>query len=110
MTKKLKQLAVFAAMAAVFSFIAMAQDGATATLNGDVVDPKGAVVVNAKVTAHDDARGFERSTTSTGNGSYQLLNLPPGTYTVTAEAPGFGKYVAKNITVTVGQSANLRIG
>ena len=72
---------------------AMAQSVATADLRGTVKDPSGAAVNNATVTARDESRAFERSTTTDAEGNYQLLLLPPGHYTLTVEATGFGKMV-----------------
>ncbi|MGH9595659.1 MAG: carboxypeptidase-like regulatory domain-containing protein, partial [Edaphobacter sp.] len=84
-----------------------AQNISTAQLNGTVHDPSGAVVVGAAVTISDASKGFSRSTTSDGQGNYQMVLLPPGTYTVTATAPGFNKLVEQNIILTIGEQAQL---
>jgi hypothetical protein len=86
-----------------------AQNTSTAELSGTVHDPSGAVVPNATVTIADPSKGFTRTTTSDPQGNYQLHLLPPGTYTVTATAPGFGKLTANNIVLTVGEQAELGI-
>jgi hypothetical protein len=88
---------------------AMAQGVATADLHGTVKDPNGAVVSNATVTVRDEARAFERSTKTDAEGNYLLPLLPPGHYTLTVEAPGFGKLVAKDVGVTVGQQADFPV-
>ena len=88
---------------------ALAQGAATAEMHVSVRDPKGAAVTNATVTVRDEAKNFERNTTSNVDGEYPLLLLPPGTYTVTVAAPGFSKAVAKNVTITVGQAAEVPI-
>ncbi|HEV2021280.1 MAG TPA: carboxypeptidase regulatory-like domain-containing protein, partial [Terriglobales bacterium] len=88
---------------------AMAQSVATADLRGTVKDPNGAVVSNATVTVRDESRAFERTTTTDADGNYRLLLLPPGHYTLTVEAPGFGKAVAKDVGVTVGQQAEFSV-
>ena len=88
---------------------AMAQSVATADLRGTVKDPNGAVVSNATVTARDESRAFERTTKTDAEGNYQFLLLPPGHYTLTVEAPGFGKLVAKDVGVTVGQKAEFSV-
>ena len=64
----------------------IAQGAATGDLHVTVRDPKGGIVTNATVTARDQARAFERSTTANVEGEYRLLALPPGTYTVRVEA------------------------
>jgi hypothetical protein len=85
------------------------QNISTAQLNGSVHDPSGAVVPNATITIADASKGVSRTTTSDGQGNYQILLLPPGTYTVTANAPGFSKTIANNVVLTVGEQASLMI-
>ena len=74
-----------------FSGAALAQSISSAQLSGTVKDPKGAVVANATITVRDASRNFERAARSDTNGDYQFLQLPPGQYTVTVEAPGFAR-------------------
>jgi len=85
---------------------AFSQTAATADLRGTVKDPNGAVIQNATITVRDDARNFERSAQSNESGYYTLLSLPPGHYTMTVEAKGFAKLVAKDVGLTVGQAAD----
>ena len=87
---------------------AFSQGAATGDLHVMVKDPKGDVVTNATVTARDEARAFERSTTTNTEGEYRILALPPGKYSVMIEAPGFAKTTA-NQTITVGQMAELPV-
>src|SRR6476469_3618598 len=85
---------------------AFSQTAATADLRGTVKDPNGAVIQNATIPVSDDARNFERSAQSNESGYYTLLSLPPGHYTMTVEAKGFAKLVAKDVGLTVGQAAD----
>jgi len=85
------------------SSIAFGQGGvATGDLHVTVKDPKGNLVANATVTVSDVAKGLERTATGDGEGGYSARLLPPGTYTVTVAAPGFGKAEAKDLSITVG--------
>jgi len=86
-----------------------AQNAATSELHVTVRDPKGAVVTNATVAVRDEGKAFVRSTNANSDGDYHLIALPPGAYTVTVESPGFAKAEVKDVTVTVGQSAELPI-
>lgn len=61
----------------------------TSSASGTVTDSTGAVVPNAKVVIHNDATGAERTVTSNSSGYYTVTNLPPGSYTIHIEAPGF---------------------
>jgi len=85
------------------SSAAFGQGGAaTGDLHVTVRDPKSNLVANATVTVGDLAKGLERTATGDGQGGYSARQLPPGTYTVTVQAPGFGKAEAKDVSITVG--------
>ena len=80
-----------------------------ADLHGFVKDSTGAVVPNATVTARNPGTNISRSTTSDDGGSYRIVNLPPGDYEITVEAPNFKKAVLTKVTLTVGQTADLDV-
>src|ERR1700758_4186273 len=71
------------------------------TILGTVTDPSGAVVAGAKVTVKNTGTGLERSTETSGDGSYSLPELPIGTYDVTVTQGGFQTFVARGVTVDV---------
>jgi len=71
------------------------------TILGTVTDPSGAVISGAKVTVKNTGTGLERSTQTSGDGSYSLPELPIGTYDVTVTQSGFQTFVAKGVTVDV---------
>src|ERR1700737_4436142 len=58
-------------------------------ISGFVKDPSGAAVANAKITVN--ASGIQREATTNESGYYVISNVPPGIYSMTAEAPGFQK-------------------
>ncbi len=98
--------------AVVFLFVrqsAFAQGAATGDLHVIVKDPKGNVVTNATVTVRDVTKGLERAGTSDGQGGYSVRQLAPATYSVTVDAPGFGKAEATQVAITVGDMAELPI-
>jgi hypothetical protein len=82
----------------------MAQSLISGDLTGTVTDPSGAVVAGARVDLKNDATGQARTTTTNSNGNYRFSLLPPGTYTVTANAPGFSK-VQTSAMVNLGQAS-----
>ncbi len=88
------------AILALFSVWAFGQ-AETGAINGIVTDKTGAVVVGAKVTANSIDTGLVRTTTTKSAGEYTITNLPPKTYDVTIEAPGFQKYTQR-VKVGVG--------
>ena len=87
---------------------ARAQELGTAVLKGDITDPQGAVVTNARVISRNTATGVERSTVSTNAGLFAFNDLAPGVYDVRAEAKGFAPSVSR-LSLHVGQQANLRL-
>ena len=92
------------------SALAFGQGGAsTGDLHVTVKDPKGNAVINATVTVGDVAKGVERTATGDGQGGYNARQLPPASYSVTVEAPGFGKTEAKDLNITVGGVVELPI-
>ncbi|HTS71331.1 MAG TPA: TonB-dependent receptor [Terriglobia bacterium] len=59
------------------------------TIVGSITDSSGAVVAGAQVKAQDQATGVERDTQSDERGDYLLVNMNPGTYTITVTAQNF---------------------
>src|SRR5450759_2156572 len=78
------------------------------TISGSISSPSGGPIANAAITLKNLATNEARSFTANANGSYELPNLPPGKYEITASAPG---YAPASITVDVaadsGAPANL---
>jgi len=62
-----------------------------ATLTGTVADSTGAVLPGVTVTATNTATNVAESNVTNEAGAYTILSLIPGTYTVSAELPGFRK-------------------
>ena len=71
---------------------ALAQSQATTgNIEGRVLDPKEAAVPGATVTATNQLTGLEKTATSTDEGTFTISFLPPGPYTVRANASGFSQ-------------------
>src|SRR5215469_3237624 len=64
----------------------VAQSLVSGDLTGTVTDPSGAVVSGATVTLKSDSTGATRTATTNNSGAYRFSLLPPGNYTVTANA------------------------
>jgi len=73
------------------AFVAFAQSD-TASITGFVKDASGATVPNATVVIKNEATGVERRATTNETGYYIVSSLPPGFYTVIAEATGFKRF------------------
>src|SRR5579864_7720385 len=74
-----------------------------ATLTGRVIDAQEAVIPNVRITATNQNTGAKSETTSTATGEYTIPFLAPGEYTVSAETPGFKKYVRENLQLSTGE-------
>jgi hypothetical protein len=106
----MKRLALVCTVVLLSIFVAIsaaAQSAASATIIGTVVDPQGAVVPGAKVTATNVDTGVPRSVNTTSTGNYVLPNLPPGTYNIKVEAKGFAEANSKNLKLNVGDQKTL---
>lgn len=93
---------VFSVQVSIFS-----QQAANATLTGTIVDPAGAVIAGAKVTATQTATAVARDAVTNTDGLYVFSNMPPGTYEVRMEATGFAAQVTKDVSLSVGQTLTL---
>jgi hypothetical protein len=81
---------------------AHAQSMLAGDIAGTVMDPSGAAVVGATVTAKSRATGAVIAQTTSATGAYRFSLLSPGTYTLSASAPGF-KSTSTTVTVAIGQ-------
>lgn len=102
-------LTVVGLLLALFPALLFGQASAdTATLNGTVLDPSGASVPEATVTARNLATGLSRTTTTETPGFFTLPNLPVGRYEVTVERSGFSA-LRRTVELSVGQVLTLEL-
>jgi hypothetical protein len=73
-----------------------------ASVDGEIRDPKGAVVPGAKVTLTSQDTKESSTLVSDTNGLYSFRNVVPGTYQLRVNAQGFGEYVQDGMLVRVG--------
>ncbi|MFN3324401.1 MAG: carboxypeptidase regulatory-like domain-containing protein [Bryobacteraceae bacterium] len=93
----------FMLVAAIATVSLCAQTAGTGTLVGTVTDTTGAVVMGAKVRVVNVATSFVSEATTTGEGSYYVPYLAPGTYRLTVELEGFKRYVREGVVVRTGE-------
>ncbi len=82
---------------------------ATGRVVGTITDPGGAVVAGAKVTVTNVATGVQWETTTRPDGSYQVLELPIGNYSVAVQAEGFGRAVTQPSELQINQSLRVDV-
>jgi len=81
-------------------------------ITGTVRDTNGGAIPNATVKITNTQTGLDQTATTSAEGVYRLVLLPPGIYNLTAEASGFAKIELKDVRVVIGQvtDANITIG
>mgnify|MGYP003346103536 FL=1 len=100
------KLFLLAALAGALSF---AQD-ISGTIAGNVIDPSGGAVPNAKVTVTNTDKGqVIRTLTTDSGGNYVAALLPVGTYSIKVEASGFAAEALTGIAVNVNDDIKLNI-
>jgi len=85
-------------------------DNLYASIRGTVVDPSGAVVPEARLTATNVATGINYNTTSNKDGLFTFVQLPIGDYTVKVEKSGFKTFSESRIHLDLDQIYNLKVG
>jgi outer membrane receptor protein involved in Fe transport len=75
----------------------------TAAINGTIRDSTGAVIVAAAVDIENRDTGLKRTTATNSSGTYNLTEIPPGSYRIAVSADGFQTSVRESIILTVSQ-------
>ena len=101
-------LALLALVGLLHPVPAAAQAVGTATIAGTVTDSSGAVLPGVTVEATSPALiEGTRSVTTNEAGRYSIVNLRPGTYTVTFSLAGFSTVKREGIELTSDFTANV---
>lgn len=79
------------------------------TISGQLTDSTGAVLPGASVVLTDQQKGFTFKTTSDSNGRYLFRSVPPGVYSVEADARGFNKTLQKDLRLDVNENATANL-
>jgi len=103
-----RAVTLLAAFLLAFPILTFAQS-ATTSLRGTISDAKGLVVAGASVTLSNESSGFSRNAKTDGQGAYQFLELPPASYVLTVEAPGFARMKRENVLLQVSRPATLNV-
>src|SRR5579862_439510 len=82
---------------------AQAASPATATIHGQVADPSGALIPGAQISIAAASGSIAATATSDAAGNFQVKNLAPGSYLISASYPGFASFQSPAIAVTANQ-------
>lgn len=77
-----------------------------AEIFGDVFDQTGVVIVNASIAVRRQSTGVEQQLASDAQGRFQLRDLVPGEYEVSATSPGFAIGVQR-VSLGAGETRRL---
>lgn len=76
----------------------------TGTMTGTVLDPSGAAVAGADVTASQAATGAQRTVQTNELGDFIIGSLQPGVYTMTVTSPGFKTLQRTNVVLASAET------
>ena len=82
----------------------------TASITGTVVDPSGAAVAGATVTARSVERGLTYTAVTNESGIYRIAQLPVGSYELKVEKSGFASAAFPAFVLTLNQVARIDVG
>src|ERR1035438_6698633 len=78
---------------------------AAASVSGTVTDTTGAVVQGARLLFRNTDTNVEQSTLTGSSGSYSVVNVAPGNYTIEVKKTGFNASVETGVILAVNQAA-----
>src|SRR5436853_2117153 len=90
----LRSSAILVLLCLIFACAATSQG--FGTIVGTVTDPTSATVPQARVTATNMATQLSRDVTTNEQGYFVIPSLPPATYKVTVDAPGFSQFAREH--------------
>src|SRR5579862_1786270 len=106
-----RRMGVFAFLCSLcFSLVLITSTQAQQTLGGitgAVTDSTGALVTDATVTAVNDQTGLTRTVMTSSDGTYNIVNLPIGNYTLTYTHTGFESQKIPSILVQANRTATV---
>jgi outer membrane receptor protein involved in Fe transport len=96
-------------LVALSALAVMAQSTVTGAIGGVITNPNKEVVPGATVTVRNIGTNNEETATSDGEGRFRVVNLQPGTYSVTVNSQGFSPFTQEKVVVEVGQVTSLDV-
>jgi hypothetical protein len=79
----------------------------SASLTGRVTDPSKAIIADARIVAINVGTNIRYEGATNSTGEYYVPNLPPGTYRIEAERPGFRTVVKPDVVLHVEDAVEI---
>jgi hypothetical protein len=92
-----------------FAFSGTAYAQGFGSIVGNVTDPSGSVIANARVTVTERGTGFARTAVTDAEGHYVLTSLRPAQYDLSIEAAGFRTFSQKGLTLLADQALTVNV-
>jgi hypothetical protein len=104
-------LSIFVGLAVLVGFaeVARCQSGSQGTIEITTVDSSGAVVPDATLKLIAEATNDVRTAKSQRNGAHTFVNLPIGSYRLSASKKGFATTEQNAIVVEAAQTTTIRL-
>ena len=103
------RLVVFVLLCICVGVVVLSAQEATGRIVGTVYDQTGAVVPGAHVVATNTATHISKETKADTDGTYQILALPVGSYTVSVDQKGFRSVTTSASTLDINQSLRIDV-
>ena len=97
------QAAILVAGALIFCVTPAFAQMNTGEIDGTVLDPSGAIIVNATIAVVESSTQLQFSTKTNASGEFLLAQLPVGEYTLTVSVQGFKQAVQSNVSLHAGE-------
>ncbi|HEY0408048.1 MAG TPA: TonB-dependent receptor [Pyrinomonadaceae bacterium] len=103
---RLFTVSLLALCLSLFAMSAFAQSSTTGAIEGTVTDPQGGLIPNATITVSGANLIRPQTAQTDDSGHFQILNLPPGRYSVTVGATsGFAETVRNDVEVNLSKTS-----
>ena len=107
-------IVVLALVCVFFPMRSAISQAARGSVSGELRDPSGSAIPDVQIKLTEVRTNQEYSAKANESGFYTFVNLMPGSYSLTVEAPGFKKLVQEGIQLATGEmlrvDAKLAIG
>src|SRR5262245_47224109 len=81
----------------------------SARLEGLVQDQSGAIIPGVNVVATNEGTNIPTESVTNETGRYIFVTLPPGTYKLQAELPGFKRAIRSGVVLQIGDARTVNI-